>query len=807
MRKSFTSCFVFLIAFQCYSQKYSSKFNYNVPKLRLLIETSGLYLYAANQGLIDYDSAMVLACNAQNLPVSLWYDEGYNEDNTLPGNDPIDKEDIRTVKALLSNLKNADRLKQLFAIAGYYLFKPGDKISDLGAAWNYLQQARQLSDSLKIIQWSSLSWVLLGKYYVQKNDFIKSKECLLQAVREAKTSGKSDLIAFALDNLGTFLPYSDSTKIIALSNAMSLYERLNMKEKESEMLMKIIGIYFWGGKIDLAMKKLYESQALQKSIGFKHTHYTETTIAYLELMKGNMNKALPYAVEGVKTMEAAADTVFADLFYIRLGNVYHNLGRFEEAINLYKRCIESGRKNPNNGMWYKSFLSTITSLTEMGKETEALTFIETMTKDFPPTNTFDKMFLAQMTGDCYNALGQTELAEKSYAAMILSADQLSSLETRPDVGWCYAIAAAFYSKKGQASKAQHYVNKVLSLPSAKERVYTARLVELASFRIDSVNGKYLSSIGHYQHYKELNDSVFNLSKNKQIEELQIQYETEKKEQNIKLLESQSKSQQGELDRSRLLRNLILGGLFLLIVVIALLYNRYRLKQRTNKQLEILVEEKQGLIEDKEWLVKEIHHRVKNNLQIVISLMNIQSTYLESGAALDAIRESQSRMNAMSLIHQKLYQSSSLVAINMQSYIGELIRYLLENFAGNQNIKPEIDITAVELDVSQAIPIGLILNEAITNSIKYAFPVSKKGQITIVLKPKERDNWTLTIADNGVGLPGGFDFGKSETIGMMLIRTLCEQIGGTLSLKNEGGLEIMICFMKEISVKTRLKSDI
>ncbi len=249
-------------------------------------------------------------------------------------------------------------------------------------------------------------------------------------------------------------------------------------------------------------------------------------------------------------------------------------------------------------------------------------------------------------------------------------------------------------------------------------------IQLVLFKIDSLLGKYLPAIQHYEEFKNLDDSIYNISKNRQIEELQIQYETSKKEQNIILLEKESKLQQSELKRANLVRNLILGGVFLLIAVIGLLYNRYHLKQRINQQLQALVEEKEGLIEDKDWLVKEIHHRVKNNLQIVISLMNIQARHLESGEALHAIRESQSRMNTMSLIHQKLYQSPSLVSIDMFTYINELVNYLIKSFGRDKKIDAVIDIANVELDVSQVVPIGLILNEAITNSMKYAFTEKK-----------------------------------------------------------------------------------
>ena len=188
-------------------------------------------------------------------------------------------------------------------------------------------------------------------------------------------------------------------------------------------------------------------------------------------------------------------------------------------------------------------------------------------------------------------------------------------------------------------------------------------------------------------------------------------------------------------------------------------------------------------------------------------MNIQSNYLENGAALEAIKETQSRMNAMSLIHQKLYQADSLVSINMSKYINELVNYLMESFGENKQIQTLIYVADVELDVSQAVPIGLILNEALTNSIKYAFKNDGNIIIKVLLEPVEKNQWTLIIADNGRGLPVGFNLKESNSVGMALIETLTEQIAGKLHLNSEHGLEISVTFTKTETAENTLASEV
>jgi two-component sensor histidine kinase len=304
-------------------------------------------------------------------------------------------------------------------------------------------------------------------------------------------------------------------------------------------------------------------------------------------------------------------------------------------------------------------------------------------------------------------------------------------------------------------------------------------------------------------HKLLNDSIFSEAKSRQIEELQIQYETEKKEKDLNLLQKESALQQSQLQQASLTQNITFGSGTLLLVILGLLYNRYRLKQRSTRQLELQQTEinqtnrsLQLLLEEKERLLREIHHRVKNNLQIVMSLLNSQSIYLENEKALTAIRDSQQRIHSISLIHQKLYQSENIAMIDMSVYIRELVDYLQGSYDTGQNIRFDLQTEHIELDVTQAVPVGLILNEAISNAVKYAFPNHKDGTVTISMHQTDDNHFVLTVADNGRGLPEGFDINKSNSLGMSLMRGLSKQLKGSFELKNDNGLAIIMAFEKE-----------
>lgn len=266
----------------------------------------------------------------------------------------------------------------------------------------------------------------------------------------------------------------------------------------------------------------------------------------------------------------------------------------------------------------------------------------------------------------------------------------------------------------------------------------------------------------------------------------------------------SLSQPNEIPTSSVsaLKDICIISLLILVFFIILLYKHVKLRQKTDRKIKIrdqqIIEHKAvntELSKDKEWLLKEIQDRVKNNLQIVISLLNTQSAYIDNDDALNAIQNSKYRMHAMSLMHQKIYQSDNLSYVDMSCYISELINYIKECFEINNKIRFIVDTSKVNLDLALAIPIGLIINEALSNAVKYAFPKHSKGEIRISLKNTDKNNYKLIIADNGIGFPKDYQFDKRETLGMNLIVGLSNQIDGIFELENENGLKITITFTK------------
>lgn len=222
--------------------------------------------------------------------------------------------------------------------------------------------------------------------------------------------------------------------------------------------------------------------------------------------------------------------------------------------------------------------------------------------------------------------------------------------------------------------------------------------------------------------------------------------------------------------------------------ISTLYNNEELLE-TQKKIE---EEIRSTLEEKVVLVKEIHHRVKNNLQIISSLLHIQSSGTNDEKLISFMKESEYRIQSMSLVHEKLYQSDLMATIDFEEYIRTLAERLIYNYGVYENIKLKLLIDPLMLSINTAIPCGLIINEMLTNSIKYAFPENKKGTISIVLNVIN-GLVRLNIKDNGIGLPLDFDIKQCDTLGFKLIRILTEQINGKIEIISEKGTSCALSF--------------
>ena len=197
------------------------------------------------------------------------------------------------------------------------------------------------------------------------------------------------------------------------------------------------------------------------------------------------------------------------------------------------------------------------------------------------------------------------------------------------------------------------------------------------------------------------------------------------------------------------------------------------------------------IKEKDILLQEIHHRVKNNMQIISSLLNLQITYLDDNQAVNLLKESQNRVRSMAIIHEKLYQSNDFTKINLAEYINSLVNGLFYSYSIKNHINSIINVDDVELNIETAVPIGLILNELVSNSLKHGFP-NGSGEVYIKLKTVD-DKYEMRVGDNGIGFPKDVDFKNTDSLGLQLVNSLVNQIDGEIELNTIHGAEFVIIF--------------
>jgi len=209
------------------------------------------------------------------------------------------------------------------------------------------------------------------------------------------------------------------------------------------------------------------------------------------------------------------------------------------------------------------------------------------------------------------------------------------------------------------------------------------------------------------------------------------------------------------------------------------------------------------LREKEALLREIHHRVKNNLQIISSLLRLQSRSITDEKTRELFNESQNRIRSISGIHEKLYESKDFSRIDFSDYISKLVNHLFVVYGVNaEDISFKVETKDLELDITNAIPCGLIINELVSNALKYAFPKGKKGELFIRMIKDENGKFELSVKDTGVGLPEDFDFRKSGTFGFQIVNDLVKQLDGTIELKKDKGTEFRVVFLSATADSVR-----
>ena len=480
---------------------------------------------------------------------------------------------------------------------------------------------------------------------------------------------------------------------------------------------------------------------------------------------------------------------------VTLYDIYSNMGLHREAMVDYIIEEESSvdendyfasAKHYNNLATYlRKDGSTYTAIQRIDT---ALNYIDLYLKGLREDQTtgefreavFLKGIIQGNLGKCHIALGEYEKAIPLLEAGASSSREYDKGKFSPSLVDIWTDLADSHLQLGNSFIAKTYLDSISKTNQEANIMDYNRLLAEYYLRIDEADSASYS----FREYIKHRDSVYTNNKNRELLGLLVSFDFENQKETIKRQREDIEKTKGEVQQRD--KKISYGIIALIVTLLSLGAVGFAyFKSVKNKRL---IEDQHKIIEEslveKDSLLKEIHHRVKNNLQMVSSLLSMQTKNTKSREAIEALEEGKSRVKAMALIHQKLYQNEGLSVIEMQGYVESLVNSIQSVYKkGGHDVNINIDAEGAELDIDRAIPIGLILNELVSNSFKYAFPEKEGGQIYINIQ-MNGDQGFFEYTDNGAGLPDDIEERSNKSMGVKLIQRLVNQLRSTLNIDKE-----------------------
>lgn len=565
------------------------------------------------------------------------------------------------------------------------------------------------------------------------------------------------------------------------------YARQAVAEAEAANHPKFLPIFYEG-----LGRKFANSQSLDSAGIFFHKavkgyeqidnqHGIATTyfkLAWLARSKADFEKAMNYDLDAMRIMEKLDDATGMASAYSRISDDLYYQENPEESLKYALKGIELGKKRDIGNELIYCYTAAGSAHHFLDEMEEALKYYDLAYDVAKKKNLQSDLF--SITNSQGNALKYMEEYEKALAKYQESIAIIDAL----GIGIGFRSApisniAHVYLLQKKYKQALPYQLETVAIQESIQSTQNLQEGYLHTSKIYENLGDFEKALFYQKKYRTLRDSVLNVTKDKSISDLRIQYETEKKEEKINeqntLIAHQQNIQYLSYAIGALLLSL-LGGIF-----IAYRNNRKKkdLLETLNKALDTSNQELDKKNTQNELLLKEIHHRVKNNLEVISGLLELQSAQVNDASSQKVLQASQSRVQSMGIIHQKLYQGTNLTSIEMRDYFSNLGDSILDTFDAFDKIALHVEMNQLELDIEQAIPIGLIVNELVTNACKYAFPNQddQKGNITISLS-RDKQFLTLTVSDDGIGKIQN-DSAQGTGFGSQLIHLLTRQLDGKM----------------------------
>jgi two-component sensor histidine kinase len=537
-------------------------------------------------------------------------------------------------------------------------------------------------------------------------------------------------------------------------------------------------------------KKMLEvAKRLQYELGVAKS-YQNIGVTYVKM--GNYNRALDYYLKALGIYQVLEEENFIVGITGNIGSLYScRLKDYKNGLLYYNKALELSKKNGNEE--FRAHILGAVSELYMGQKeyTKARNVLE------ESISIAEKINAIEIIISGYNNLSLINIEEKKFNKAIEYTKKALQIQlergSSEDISQIYLTLGDIYDKLENIEAATSYYNKALLAATETKALPQLSKVYQALHKYYDKKKEYKKSYEYLLKYNTVKDSLFSEEKHKQLREIQAKFDIESKEKEVEILTKENEIKALENESQRTTQIVLITVLGALLIVLVTLVYAYKNKQKTNR---VLIEKNSKIsqtLKDREVLLKEVHHRVKNNLQIVSSLLSLQGKFSEHKSVTEILQEIQNKIQAMAIIHEKLYSSHDLSKINLRTYLDNLLAYFNTSYAlSEQNIIINKTIDHINLDMDYLVPCGLIVNEIIANSIKHAFQDNQGGQISIEAS-RNNDQCILTVKDTGVGFPEDFEIENSKSLGMQLIQGLTQQINGSIHIISNPGAYYTIAF--------------
>lgn len=663
------------------------------------------------------------------------------------------------------------------------------RASDVEKSLQHAQQALELGKELKYNSGIAKSYYRIGYTYYLIREIDKAFENFEKAKLFYEISGELRYLGLSLEFMANCNIRTDdfiSAKDY-MDQAIEIYKKIDAKKDIARVYSNSTKVLTRLGNLDLALQNLYNALEIKQELADMEDENDQLNIANTLTNIGTTllkTKDFERALEYLFKAKSINDTYGNEdqNIYSSIGIAYNQMQQYKKSLEYHQLALKLSREKNDLNM--------------IAQELNNIGYVYDLQKDW---NTCLQYYI------------------ESYQMKKQVNDIYGIANSAKNVG-------SIYLEIGNLTKAKEYIDESMRLAQKNKFVEIIRDNHYLYSRLYEKQNKFSLALLNERKYSSFQDSIFTQSMQDKIAELETKYNLREQQRQNELLQRDNvilmlRSEKENLAKLRSYL-IILVSLLILIYLIDLILRKHykekilskiktdleaKVRERTQElerinidlQQQVQIREKaEQMIKDslaeKVVMLREIHHRVKNNMQIISSIINLQLEKDEINAETENLLSNiQNRIYSMSLIHEKLYMESNLANIDFEDYTKGLVSYLLSNYQENSSyITPKINIKEIQLNVTAGIPCGLLINEVVTNSVKYAFDKNEQGEIFIEMNKMKDGSIEMRIGNNGKSFE--FDKIKNEnTIGLRLIELLAKQLGSKLEFDNSNGVEYKI----------------